>query len=145
MVVKVKIKKLDPDVELPKFAYPGDVAVDLRANIETEIGIQQIKGVPAGIAIELPKGYEAQIRPRSGLAIKNGISIVNSPGTIDTDYRGEIICILINLGTEPFIIKKGDRIAQMAIREVPIVELEEVKELSDTKRGGSGFGSSGVK
>ena len=145
MVVQVKIKRIDSDLEIPRFAYPGDVAVDLRSNIDTIINVQKIQGVPTGIAIELPKGYEALIRPRSGLAINKGISIVNSPGTIDTDYRGEIICILINLGEQPFEIKRGDRIAQMAIRQVPEVELLEVNELSSTTRGKGGFGSSGHK
>jgi dUTP pyrophosphatase len=144
LVVQVKIKRIDKSLDIPTFAYPGDVAVDLRSSIDTTIERLEIKGVSTGIAIELPKGYEAQVRPRSGLAIENGISIVNSPGTIDTEYRGEIICILINLGSERFEIKKGDRIAQMAIREVPTVEIVEVENLSSTKRGEGGFGSSGT-
>ena len=141
--IQVKIKLLDTDTTLPQFAYPGDVAVDLRSRIDTFLNPLQIVGVPSGIAIELPVGYEAQIRPRSGLALKHGISLVNTPGTIDTEYRGEIICIMINLGKENFNIAKGDRIAQMAIREVPVVELIAVPELSETTRGASGFGSSG--
>ena len=102
-------------------------------------------GIPSGIAIELPVGYEAQVRPRSGLALKHGISLVNTPGTIDTEYRGEIVCIMINLGKDPFTIAKGDRIAQMAIRKVPVVDLIKVDELSSTQRGSAGFGSSGKK
>jgi len=143
--VQVKVKILDSETQIPQFAYPGDVAVDLRSRINVVIKPLQIVGVPSGIAIELPVGYEAQVRPRSGLALKHGISLVNTPGTIDTEYRGEIVCIIINLGQEDFIIAKGDRIAQMAIREVPVVELIEVPELSATTRGSSGFGSSGKK
>jgi dUTP pyrophosphatase len=143
--ITVKIKVLDDSIKVPKFAYPGDVAVDLQSRIETIIMPLQIIGVPTGISMELPPGYEGQVRPRSGLAIKHGISIVNTPGTIDTEYRGEIVCILINLGKESFSISKGDRIAQLAIREVPIVELLAVDELSETTRGASGFGSSGKK
>ncbi len=143
--IQVKVKLLDSETTLPQFAYPGDVAVDLRSRINAVLKPLQILGVPSGIAIELPVGYEAQIRPRSGLALKHGISLVNTPGTIDTEYRGEIVCIMINLGKEDFNIAKGDRIAQMAIREVPIVELVDVPELSDTTRGNSGFGSSGRK
>lgn len=143
--IQVKVKILDPDTTIPKFAYPGDVAVDLRSRIDASIKPNQIMGVPTGIAIELPVGYEAQVRPRSGLALKHGISLVNTPGTIDTEYRGEIVCIMINFGKEEFKIAKGDRVAQMAVREVPIVELIEVRELSETKRGSAGFGSSGKK
>ncbi|OLS21617.1 MAG: Deoxyuridine 5'-triphosphate nucleotidohydrolase [Candidatus Heimdallarchaeota archaeon LC_3] len=143
MNVKVKMKLLDLALKIPSFAYPGDVALDLYSRITTEIKSREIKGIPTGIAIELPMGYEAQIRPRSGLAIKHGISLVNSPGTIDTDYRGEIVAIVVNLGKEIFFINKGDRICQMAVRKVPIVELEFVSELSKTSRGEKGFGSSG--
>lgn len=143
--ITVKVKILDSDTKLPQFAYPGDVAVDLRSRIDATIETYQIMGIPTGIAIELPVGYEAQVRPRSGLALKHGISLVNTPGTIDTEYRGEIVCIMINFGKEPFHVAKGDRIAQMAIREVPVVELIAVPELSETKRGASGFGSSGKK
>lgn len=99
--------------------------------------------VPTGIAVEIPPGYEAQIRPRSGLAIRHGITLLNTPGTIDADYRGEIKVILINLGEEDFVINRGDRIAQMVICPVMIVELEEVEELSTTHRSDGGFGSTG--
>ena len=143
--VQVKVKILDPETKIPQFAYPGDVAVDLRSRIDAFIQPNQIVGIPTGIAIELPLGYEAQVRPRSGLALKHGISLVNTPGTIDTEYRGEIVCIMVNFGKDEFKIAKGDRIAQMAIREVPVVEMIEVPELSETKRGSSGFGSSGKK
>ena len=143
--ITVKVKILDPETILPHFAYPGDVAVDLRSRVEATLQPHEILGVPTGIAIELPVGYEAQVRPRSGLALKHGISLVNTPGTIDTEYRGEIVCIMINLGKEPFAINKGDRIAQMAVREVPVVDLVEVSDLSETTRGSAGFGSSGKK
>ena len=143
--VQVKVKILDPETKLPQFAYPGDVAVDLRSRIDAVLEPNQIMGIPSGIAIELPVGYEAQVRPRSGLALKHGISLVNTPGTIDTEYRGEIVCIMVNFGKESFKIVKGDRIAQMAIREVPVVDLIEVSELSETTRGINGFGSSGKK
>lgn len=143
MTIKVKIKLLDESLKVPNFAYPGDVALDLYSRITTKINPGEIQGVPTGIAIQLPFGYEAQIRPRSGLAIKNGISLVNSPGTIDTEYRGEIVAIVVNLGKETFFINKGDRICQMAVRKVPIVEIEVVSELNNTSRGEKGFGSSG--
>ncbi|MHA1989819.1 MAG: dUTP diphosphatase [Candidatus Hodarchaeales archaeon] len=144
MTVKIKIKLLDKSLKVPSYSYPGDVAVDLYSRVNIKIEPKEIEGVPTGIAIELPIGYEAQIRPRSGLAIKNGISLVNSPGTIDTEYRGEIVAIVVNLGKVDFEINKGDRICQMAIREVPIVEFDIVDELSKTSRGAKGFGSSGV-
>lgn len=144
MSVKVKIKLLDTSLSVPSFSYPGDVAVDLYSRINTIIGPNEIEGVPTGLAIELPIGFEAQIRPRSGLAIKNGISLVNTPGTIDTEYRGEIVAIIVNFGKKDFVIKKGDRICQMAIREVPKVEFVVVDELNPTYRGSKGFGSSGV-
>ena len=144
-IVTVKVKILDSATIMPQYAYPGDVAVDLPSRIDTTLEPNSILGVPTGLAIELPEGYEAQVRPRSGIALKYGISIANTPGTIDTEYRGEIVCIMINFGHEPFQIAQGDRIAQLAIREVPIVELVEVKELSKTHRGDQGFGSSGKK
>lgn len=142
--VVVKLKLLDPTLEVPRFAYPGDVAVDLRSRVDATLAPSTIQGVPTGVAIQLPVGYEAQIRPRSGLALKHGISLVNSPGTVDTSYRGEIVCIMVNLGSEPFVIQKGDRICQMAVRKVPPVEIELVDELDETTRGAAGFGSSGT-
>jgi dUTP diphosphatase len=119
--------------------------MDLLAALDGELIIQSGKWalVPTGISIELPEGYEAQVRPRSGLAAKHGISLVNTPGTVDADYRGEIKVILINFGEEPFIIKRGDRIAQMVINEVVRAQLIHVEELNGTKRGGGGFGHTG--
>lgn len=142
--LQVKVKLLDSDTVIPTFAYPGDVAVDLRSTMDSILEPFQIKGVPTGLAIELPTGLEAQVRPRSGLALKHGVTILNTPGTIDTEYRGEIVCIMVNLGLEPFTIKKGDRIAQLAIRVVPVVELVKVDELTPSKRGAKGLGSSGT-
>src|SRR5690606_1125079 len=101
--------------------------------------------VPTGIFIALPEGYEAQVRPRSGLAIKNGITVLNTPGTIDADYRGEIMVILVNLSNQPFIIEDGDRIAQMIVAQHATVKWEEIEELEETKRGAGGFGSSGIQ
>ncbi len=120
--------------------------MDLYADVENDVIIKpgEIALIPTGIAIELPPGYEAQIRPRSGLAINHGITILNSPGTIDSDYRGEIKIILINLGKKEFVIKRGDRIAQMIVSKYTKVEWEETKELNTTKRGAGGFGHTGL-
>lgn len=119
--------------------------MDLLAAIEEPIILKPMERVlvPTGIAVEIPPGFEAQIRPRSGLAIRHGITLLNTPGTIDADYRGEIKVILINLGSEDFVVRRGDRIAQMVIAPVIKVELEEVEELSPTKRLTGGFGSTG--
>ena len=121
--------------------------MDLSANIETTISISpgSTAIIPTGLSVSIPKGYEIQIRPRSGLAARNKISVLNTPGTIDADYRGEIKVILINLGKENFIVEKGLRIAQMVVSPVIQVELKEVDELENTARGEGGFGSTGVK
>lgn len=146
--MELKIKRLENaiDLPIPKFMTKGSCGMDLYANVEETIILNQfdIKLIPTGIAISLPEGYEAQIRPRSGLAYKNGISLVNSPGTIDSDYRGEICAIMINLGKEPFEVKRGDRIAQMVINKVEIPTIIEVENLDSTKRGEGGFGSTGL-
>jgi len=143
-----KIKKLenfDNNYSIPFYATEGSAGMDICAMIETEIVIKpsEINIIPSGLSIELPNGYEAQIRPRSGLAIKNGITIPNSPGTIDSDYRGEIKVILINLGKKDFVVKKGDRIAQMVISKYEKVEWELSEDLEETKRGEGGFGHTG--
>jgi dUTP pyrophosphatase len=142
--MKVKIVN-DSTFELPFYATEFSAGMDLKANIIEPILLHPLERtiVPTGIYIELPQGYEAQIRPRSGLAAKHGISIVNSPGTIDADYRGEIKVILVNLSSEPFTINNGERIAQMVVAQFEKVEWEEVKSLEDTKRGVGGFGSTG--
>lgn len=146
--MNIFIKKIDgaKDLPLPKFMTNGAAGMDLYANVNGEVVIDPggIKLIPSGISIEVPAGYEAQIRPRSGLAIKNGISLVNTPGTIDSDYRGEINIIMINFGEKPFVIKRGDRIAQMIINKIEIPSIIEVNELNNTERGAGGFGSTGL-
>ena len=130
---------------LPEYATALSAGMDLRADIKEPIVLKPLerKLIPTGLYLELPAGYEAQIRPRSGLAIKKGITILNSPGTIDADYRGEICIILINLSTEDFIVNDGERICQMVIASHIQAELVEVQELGDTERGAGGFGHTG--
>lgn len=132
--------------QIPAYETPLSAGMDLRANIEQTITIKPLERVvvKTGLMIALPSGYEAQIRPRSGLAAKKGITVLNSPGTIDADYRGEIGVILINLSTENFLINDGDRIAQMVVAKYERVDLEHVEELNETTRGVGGFGSTGV-
>ncbi|HNW67353.1 MAG TPA: dUTP diphosphatase [Bacteroidales bacterium] len=133
--------------QLPQYATQGAAGVDLRANLDAPIVLQPLERalVPTGLFIELPLGCEAQIRPRSGLAMKNGITVLNSPGTIDADYRGEIKILLINLSNVFFKIEHGERIAQMVIAKHEMVEWELVQTLSETDRSSGGFGSSGIK
>jgi len=130
---------------LPAYATHGSAGMDLRAELEQPITLESLERclVPTGLFIELPEGYEAQIRPRSGLAIKQGITCLNTPGTIDSDYRGEIKVILVNLGKEPQVIQHSDRIAQMVINKVEMAELIEVKQIEETVRGEGGFGHTG--
>ena len=132
--------------QLPTYATELSAGVDLRANLDTPITLEPLQRcmVPTGLYIALPKGYEAQVRPRSGLAIKKGITVLNTPGTIDADYRGEICIILVNLSSEAFIIEDGERIAQMIIARHEQAEWEEVEILDETKRGSGGFGHTGV-
>lgn len=130
---------------LPTYATEQSAGVDLRANIDEPVTMQPLerKLIPTGLFISLPKGYEAQVRPRSGLAIKKGVTVLNSPGTIDADYRGEICVILINLSKDPFVIEDGERIAQMVIARHEQAEWEEVQVLDETERGAGGFGHTG--
>lgn len=130
---------------LPEYATPFSAGMDLRANLDSPVTIQPLERtlIPTGLHIELPKGYEAQIRPRSGLALKHGITVLNSPGTIDADYRGEIRVILVNLSDQPFTIKDGERICQMVIAEHALIDWEEVTSLNETERGKGGFGHTG--
>jgi len=130
---------------LPAYETIASAGMDLRANLEQEMVLKPLerKLIPTGLFIELPIGTEAQVRPRSGLALKKGITVLNSPGTVDADYRGEVGVILINLSNEDFIINDGERIAQMVIAKHERAEWEEVKELSSTERGAGGFGSTG--
>ena len=147
--LSVQIKRLPhgADLPLPRYATPDSAGVDLLAAIPDAVvlapGERQL--IPSGIAVALPPGTEAQVRPRSGLALRHGITLLNTPGTIDADYRGEIGVILINLGQEPFAIDRGMRIAQMIIAPVVQVAWDEVSELSDSSRGAGGFGSTGVE
>ncbi|MBI5078482.1 dUTP diphosphatase [Candidatus Saganbacteria bacterium] len=147
-MLKVKVKKLPHGKDLPLPRYMSDHAagMDLCAAVETEMIIPPggWKLVPTGMAIALPEGYEAQVRPRSGLALKQGVSILNTPGTVDADYRGEVGVILMNHSKENLIIKRGDRIAQMIIGQIERIEFEEVQELPATDRGPGGFGHTGV-
>ncbi len=130
---------------LPAYATEHSSGMDLRASIETEITLQPLQRclIPTGLFIELPLGFEAQVRPRSGLAIKQGITCLNSPGTVDADYRGELKVVLINLSNEPQVIHGGDRIAQIVIQKVEHVTLAEVQQISSTSRGEGGFGHTG--
>ena len=144
-MISIKILRLENGLglELPSYATPGAAGLDLRAAEDAVLKAGARCLVPTGIAIALPENYEAQVRPRSGLAVKFGITVLNAPGTIDSDYRGEIKVPLINLGKDDFQIAKGDRIAQMIIAPVLRVELVEVTSLDQTTRGAGGFGSSG--
>ncbi|MFK7936864.1 MAG: dUTP diphosphatase [Saprospiraceae bacterium] len=144
MQVKVINKSKNP---LPRYETTGSAGLDLRADITEPIELNPLERtlIPTGLLIELPVGYEAQIRPRSGLSIKKGLSLVNSPGTIDSDYRGEIKVIMVNLSNEAQVIPVGERIAQMVIARYEQIEWKNVEILSDTARGSGGFGSTGVK
>jgi dUTP pyrophosphatase len=144
MKVKVVNKGRQP---LPQYATPQSAGMDLRANLDEPITLQPLERrlIPTGLYIALPEGYEAQVRPRSGLALKKGITVLNSPGTIDADYRGEIGVLLINLSQEPFIVNDGERIAQMVIARHEQGQFEEVEVLDETERGAGGYGHTGVK
>ncbi len=146
--IPIKIKRLDETTDLPITSYEseGSSGMDIRASVKEPILLNpgEIKLIPTGLAVSVPHGYEAQIRPRSGLALKHGIGMVNSPGTIDSDYRGEIGIIVINWGQRPFTIRRGDRIAQMIITKVYQADIMEVGVLDSTERGEGGFGHSGV-
>jgi dUTP pyrophosphatase len=147
--IPVRIKRLDgnKDLNLPSYESEGSSGMDIRANVKDPvvIGPGEIKFIQTGLAVSVPPGFEAQIRPRSGLALKHGIGMVNSPGTIDSDYRGEIGIILINWGREPFVVREGDRIAQMIIARVYQADLIEAEDLDATSRGQGGFGHTGIK
>ncbi len=132
---------------LPEYATPQSAGMDLRANIDEPVELKPLSRalIPTGLHIALPVGYEAQIRPRSGLALKKGITVLNAPGTVDADYRGDVGVILINLSAETFIVNPGERIAQMVINKIEQVTLFEVEELDETERGEGGYGHTGVK
>jgi dUTP pyrophosphatase len=139
----VKVKLVNKDAVLPSYAHDGDAGVDLMSMVDVTLNPGDQALIPTGVAIQLEKGYEAQIRPRSGLAAKNGISVTNSPGTVDAGFRSEIKVILINLGKNTYRVAKGDRIAQMVVNKLPAVEFVLVDELGETTRGEGGFGSTG--
>ena len=146
-MTKILIKRLSKEVPLPKYETSGSSGMDLAANINANIEINPGKTaiIPTGLALSIPKGFEVQIRPRSGLAANQKISVLNTPGTIDADYRGEIKVILINLGQKSFKVEKGLRIAQMVVCPVIQAQLKEVDDLNETERGKGGFGSTGTK
>lgn len=147
--VRVKVKRLNNNVDLPLPDYEtaGAAGMDIRAALDENVTLRpgEIRMIPTGLAVSIPPGYEGQVRPRSGLALKHGIGMVNAPGTIDSDYRGEIGLILINWGKRPFVINRGDRIAQMLISRVYRADIVEVDDLDATQRGEGGFGHSGLE
>jgi len=148
--IKIKVHKINEkfrEIPLPEYTTEGSSGLDLRAAIENDIVIEKGKFalIPTNLRVEIPSGYEIQVRPRSGLAAKNGIGILNSPGTIDSDYRGEIKVILFNFGQEDFIVRNGDRIAQMVLSKVYKMVFEETHELNNSSRGEGGFGHTGTK
>ena len=144
MKVKVVNKGRQP---LPQYATPQSAGMDLRANLDEPVTLQPLERrlIPTGLYIALPEGYEAQVRPRSGLALKRGITVLNAPGTIDADYRGEVGVLLVNLSQEPFVVNDGERIAQMVIARHEQGEFVEVDALDETERGAGGYGHTGVK
>lgn len=149
-MITIKFKRLSDkfqDIELPTYSTEGSSGMDLRAAVEEDVVIKpfETKLIPTNLAVEIPFGYEGQVRPRSGIAAKNSITILNSPGTIDSDYRGEIKVIITNLGREDFIIHRGDRIAQLVITKVEKVNIVEVDNLNETQRNDGGFGHTGIK
>ena len=148
--IQIKIQRIDDsfnDIPLPEYATEGSSGLDLRAAVDKELILEKgkILLVPTNLMVEIPFGYEIQVRPRSGLAAKNGIGVLNSPGTIDSNYRGEIKVILFNFGDKDFVINRGDRIAQMVISKVYKADIIESKSLNESNRGSGGFGHTGVK
>jgi dUTP pyrophosphatase len=148
--IKIKIKRLSEDfadIELPHYATSGSAGMDIRAAIKEDVILEpgKVELIPTNLSVEIPVGYEIQVRPRSGLAANHSIGILNSPGTIDSDYRGEIKVILMNFGKEDFKISKGDRIAQLILSKIYIAKIEEVKDLNSSHRGEGGFGHTGKK
>jgi dUTP pyrophosphatase len=142
----LKVSRIDPSVSLPQYESEGAAGMDLRAFVAEDMPIPPLgrAKVPTGLRLEIPEGYEGQVRPRSGLAMRFGVTVLNSPGTIDSDYRGDLEVILVNLGTETFTVKNGDRIAQLIIAPVLRAAVEETDLLSMTARGAGGFGSTGI-
>ncbi len=147
-MIKIKVKKLPhaKDLPLPEYATPMSSGMDLRAAVSEPVVIRPMERVliPTGLVLEIPEGYEGQIRPRSGLALEKGLTVLNAPGTIDADYRGEVKVLLVNLGDEEVTVRRGERIAQLVIVPVAKAKLEEVEEVGTTERGEGGFGSTGT-
>lgn len=148
--ITIKFKRLSEnynDIPLPSYSTEGSSGMDLRAAVKDKIIIKPFETalVPTNLAVEIPEGYEGQVRPRSGLAAKNFVTVLNTPGTIDSDYRGEIKVILTNFGKEDFVVNRGDRIAQLVISKVERAEIVEVQDLNSTKRNQGGFGHTGIK
>jgi dUTP pyrophosphatase len=144
MSIEIKVKKIHPDAIIPKYAHDGDAGMDLYSIENYEINFRERVLVKTGLQIEILRGYEMQIRPKSGLALKSGISVLNNLGTVDSGYRGEIGVILINHGSEIYSVKKGEKVAQGVINKIEKAVIIEVENLSDTKRGAGGFGSTGI-
>jgi dUTP pyrophosphatase len=141
--IELKVERISPNAQLPKYAYWDDSGADICSTIDYVLKPQEIKAIPSGLRIEIPKGFELQVRPRSGYALKHGIILPNSPGTIDAGYRGEIKVIMMNLGQQPFHIKIGQRIAQVVLKPVSSAKFKEVPTISSSQRGLNGFGSTG--
>lgn len=141
--MRIPLRQLDPELPIPRHARPGDAGVDLHAREAADLAPGERRAIPTGVAVAVPEGYVGLIAPRSGLAIRSGLSIVNTPGILDSGYRGEIAVILINLGSESVKISRGDRIAQLVVVPFTSVEFEVVDQLEDTDRGAGGFGSTG--
>jgi dUTP diphosphatase len=142
--MEILIKRLDPDLDLPTRAHPGDAGLDLSARAAVELGPGEWATIPTGIAVAVPEGHAGLVVPRSGIAARHGISVVNGPGVVDAGYRGEVQVVLINLGTTEFRVERGDRIAQLVVVPVALAEFTEVAELPESARGRNGFGSSGT-
>jgi len=143
-MVNIKIKKLHPDAIIPNYAHEGDAGMDVYSVEEAKLYSLERRLIRTGLSFEIPKGYEIQVRPKSGLALKYGITIVNTPGTLDSGYRGELGVILMNTDKNIYEVKKGEKIAQIVLNKIEFAEIEEVGELSGTTRGAGGFGSTGL-
>ncbi len=146
-MISVKVRKLDPKAQVPRYMSTGAAGCDVMACLPEPLVLapHAREAIPTGLAVEIPHGYEIQVRPRSGLAFKQGLTVVNAPGTIDSDYRGEVKILVINLGTVPVTVNPGDRIAQLVLQRVDQMVFVESEELAETQRGVGGFGSTGVR
>lgn len=145
-MIPVKLKKVRQQAEIPVYMTAGAAGADVKACLESPLTVEPLQRVqvPTGLSVSIPLGFEIQVRPRSGLSFKQGLTVVNAPGTIDSDYRGEIGILLVNLSSQPVVIQHGDRIAQLVIQRVDRIQWQEVEELDETARGAGGFGSTGV-